>query len=462
MLDLLEQQNSLTVNQWKIFTACLFSIVIDFFDFALIGFVLAFFVKEWHLTFGQSGAILFASGVAAIPGGIIFGWLGDRIGRRKVFMMMILTLSFGTGVTALAPENGWIFIAAMRFIVGLGVGGLAAVDLPLLQEFVPASKRGWVSGLSIGLLPLGPLLAALLSASLGAIIGWRGLFAIGLVPAAFAFVIRLWVPESPRWLFGQGRFEEARRSLAWALKLDPGEIQLPASLPEQPRVSWLELFKYPRSIAAAILTGLSSTGAVGVALWGATLLVLVLKVTPTEAAYLSVWIALIGIPGRALGAWLSDALGRRWAGFLLSVAAGCGTMLAGYLHGAYIGAASAFFLMLLLASFFSNASFSVVFPYMAELWPAKLRASGFGLVYGCSNIAKFIGPAGLAIIAGASNYVAPQATLDALVPAFNYFAAWYLLAVVGFLFIGIETRGRTIEELDAALARPVPIRAAAR
>jgi len=58
----------------------------------LIGFVLAFFVKDWHLTFGQSGVILFASGVAAIPGGIFFGWLGDKIGRRKVFMMMILIL----------------------------------------------------------------------------------------------------------------------------------------------------------------------------------------------------------------------------------------------------------------------------------------------------------------------------------------------------------------------------------
>jgi MFS transporter, putative metabolite:H+ symporter len=461
MLELLEQQKTLTVNQWKIFTACLFSIVIDFFDFALIGFVLAFFVKDWHLTFGQSGTILFASGVASIPGGIFFGWLGDKIGRRTVFMMMILILSFATGATALAPENGWVFIAVMRFIVGLGVGGLAAVDLPLLQEFVPASKRGWVSGLSIGLLPLGPLLAALLTASLGSIIGWRGLFAIGLVPAAFAFVIRLWVPESPRWLFGQGRFEEARRSLAWALKVDPGEIQLPASLPGQPHVSWLELFKYPRSIIVAIMTGLSSTGAVGVALWGATLLVLVLKVTPVQAAYLSVWIALIGIPGRALGSWMSDAMGRRWAGSFLAVGASCTTMLAGYLHGVNIGAVSVFFILLLAASFFSNASFSVVFPYMAELWPAKLRASGFGLVYGCSNVAKFIGPAGLAVIAGASNYVAPKATLDALTPAFIYFAAWYLLAVVGFLFVGIETRGRTIEELDAALAQRGPVRAAA-
>lgn len=454
MLDLLEQQKNLTLNQWKIFAACLFSIVIDFFDFALIGFVLAFFVKDWHLTFGQSGAILFSSGIAAIPGGIFFGWLGDKIGRRNVFMMMILILSFATGATALAPEHGWVFVAAMRFIVGLGVGGLAAVDLPLLQEFVPASKRGWVSGLSIGLLPLGPLLAALLSASLGAVIGWRGLFAMGLVPAAFAFLIRLWVPESPRWLFGQGRFEEARRSLAWALRMDPGEIQLPASLPEQVRVSWLELFKYPRSIVAAIMTGLSSTGAVGIALWTATLLVLVLKVTPVQAAYLSVWIALVGIPGRALGAWLSDALGRRWAGFYLSVGAGVSTMFAGYLHDLLIGSVSVFFLMLMAASFFSNASFSVVFPYMAELWPAKLRASGFGLVYGCSNVAKFIGPAGLAVIAGATNYVAPKATVAAMVPAFDYFAAWYALAIIGFLFIGIETRGRSIEELDVALSEP--------
>jgi putative MFS transporter len=158
---------------------------------------------------------------------------------------------------------------------------------------------------------------------------------------------------------------------------------------------------------------------------------------------------------------MSDTLGRRWAGSFLAIAASCATLLCGYLHEVFIGTASVFFLLLMLASFFSNASFSVVFPYMAELWPSKLRASGFGLVYGCSNVAKFIGPAGLAVIAGASNYVAPKATLDALTPAFIYFAAWYLLAVIGFLFVGIETKGRTIEELDTALARPVAIKAAA-
>ena len=462
MLELLDRQTSLTVNQWKIFTACLFSVMLDFFDFFLIGFVLAFFVRDWHLTFGETGTILFASGIAAIPGGIFFGWLGDKIGRRKVFMITILTFSLATGLMALTPERGWVFLAVMRFIVGLGVGGLAAADLPLLQEFVPASKRGWISGLSIGLLPLGPLLAATLSAYLGAIIGWRGLFACGLVPALMAFVIRLWVPESPRWLFSQGRFEEARRSLAWALKIDPREIALPTSLPEQRKAAWLELFKYPRSVAAAVMTGLSQTGGVGLALWGVTLLVLVLKVTPAEASFLSIWIALVGIPGRVVGSWLSEALGRRYGGALLSATAAMVMSLAGYLHNAYLGGASLFFIFMMLQSFFANGNASIVFPYMAELWPASLRASGFGLVYGMSNLGKFIGPAGLAVIAGASNYVSPKATLAAIVPGFNYFAFWYLLAVVAFLFVGIETKGRTIEELDAVLARPTaPVKVAA-
>jgi Sugar (and other) transporter len=250
MIELLDQQQSFTINQWKIFTAVILSIMLDFFDFLLIGFVLAFFVQDWHLTYGQSALILFSSGVAAVPGAMFFGWLGDKIGRRRVFMMTVLTFSLATGAMALTPDRGWLYLAVMRFIVGFGVVGVAAVDMPLLQEFVPAEKRGWISGLSIALVPGGGLLAATFATYLGGIVGWRGLFALGLLPALLAFLIRVWVPESPRWLISRGRIEEARRSLAWALQIEPEAIAVPTSLSRSQKALWLEIFKYPRSIAA--------------------------------------------------------------------------------------------------------------------------------------------------------------------------------------------------------------------
>src|SRR5215469_16158922 len=116
MIELLDRQQSLTINQWKIFTAVILSIMLDFFDFSLIGFVLASFVQDWHLTYGQSALILFSSGVAAIPGGILCGWLGDKIGRRKVFIITILTFSLATGAMALTPDGDWVYLTVMRFV----------------------------------------------------------------------------------------------------------------------------------------------------------------------------------------------------------------------------------------------------------------------------------------------------------------------------------------------------------
>lgn len=461
MLELLERQQSLTANQWKIFGAGVFAVMLDFFDFFLISFVLAFFVGTWHLTYGESALILLSSGVASIPGGWVFGWLADKIGRRKVFIITVLTFSIATGLMAFTPHHSWGYLVAMRFIVGLGVGGMAPCSLTLVQEFVPTSKRGLIGGLTTGLLPAGPLLAAMLTAWLGPVIGWRGLFAVGLLPAFMALVIQAWVPESPRWLITQGRIEDARRALAWALRMDPAAVPLPTVLPEKQPVAWGELFRYPRSIAAGCLTGLAQTGAVGLALWGVVLFVLVLRVTPAEAAYLTIWVSLIALPGRALGAWLSEAIGRRYGGALTAAAGAVSMLLAGYMHDWFIGAVSVYYLMNLVQSFFGNANFAVVFPYMTELWPANLRASGFGLVYGVSNLGKFIGPAGLALIAGASNYLTPNATEGAIIPAFIYFAAWYVLGAAAFLFVAIETRGRTLEDIDTALARPATVRVVA-
>ena len=155
-----------------------------------------------------------------------WGWLADRIGRRIVFIGTVLNFSIATGLLYFTPDNGWVYLTIMRFFVGTGVGGLYCVDLPLVQEFMPSSKRGWVGGLVTCVIPLGVGLGAVLGAFMGSD-QWRLLFAIGVLPALVVLLVRLWVPESPRWLCRQGRYEEARKSLAWALQVEPSSLPMP-------------------------------------------------------------------------------------------------------------------------------------------------------------------------------------------------------------------------------------------
>lgn len=462
MIEALERQQKLTINQWKIFGAATLGDMLDFFDFFLIGFVLAFIVKDWHLTYGQSGAILLASGIAAPFGSAFWGWVSDRIGRRKAMILTVLNFTVPTGLMALAPDGGWLFLAICRLFVGFGVTGLYSVDIVVVQEFVPAAKRGWVTGLTTTLLPAGLLLGGLLGKYLAVYIGWRGLFAVGLLPAALTLWVRAWVPESPHWLIRKGRFEEARKSIAWALMVDPKTIQLPATVPPVQSMPWREIFRHPRSIIVGCLTGLTQTGGVALALWMVTLFVMVLHVTPAQASGLVIWVSVMGILGRFFCSWISDAMGRRGSIILSCLIAAATMSLAGYLHEVLLGTVSVFYLMILANQFFGSGNYSVVGPYMAEIWPAQIRASGMGLVYGVGNLGKFIGPAGLALIAGSANYVSPKATLAALIPGMNYFAMWYVIGAIAVIF-GLETRGRTIDEIDAEMARsaarPEPARA---
>jgi putative MFS transporter len=166
MLERLENQKKLTANQWKIIATANVGDMLDVFDFFLIGYVLAFILKDWQLTFGQSAAILVSAGLGAVPGALFWGWMDDRIGRRKVFILTALNVALATGVMYFTPDQGgwvagWIFLTFFQFFVGFGNAGLIAVDIPLVQEFVPARKRGWVSGLTTTLLPAGNILGAI-------------------------------------------------------------------------------------------------------------------------------------------------------------------------------------------------------------------------------------------------------------------------------------------------------------
>lgn len=453
MLELLEKQVRLTSNQWKIIVAAILGDMLDFFDYYLIGFVLAFVIKGWHLTYGQSAWILLAAGVGAVPGAFFWGWMADRIGRRKAFIGTALNFSIATGIMALTPNSGgWIFLTILRFFVGFGVSGLFAVDQALVQEFVPTHKRGWVGGLVTACLPVGLFVGAVLGKWLEPHVGWRGLFAIGLLPALLTILIRVWVPESPRWLIRKGRLDEARKSIAWALGVSPNEIQLPATaLKEEPHTPWREIFKYPRSCIVSCLVSLSQTGGNGLVLWVVTLFVLIIKITPQQASGLVIWLSLSGFAGRLFFSYLSDAIGRRASGAIVGIAGGILLVAAGYFYNVFIGGMSLFFLLITIQRFFGDGSYAVIGPYSAEIWPSQLRASGMGFGYGVGNIGKILGPLGLAIIVGTSNFVKPQATMEAIFPAMLYLGFWYAQAGIVFWFFGTETRGRSIEEIDAEM-----------
>ena len=469
MLKLLEQQKKLTSNQWKLICTANVADLLDFFDFFLIGYVTAALTKEWSLPYWQGGAILLASGLGAVPGAFIWGWLGDRIGRRTVFIWSAVTISLATGIMVLTPGPsgaipGWLFLMFFRFFVGIGNAGIFTIDLPLVQEFMPAYKRGWVSALVTTLLPGGSMLAGLIAAWLLPIIGWRYLFLVGLAPLVLVFMIRFWVPESPRWLIRMGRHEEARQSLAWALMIDPRQIDLPQTMPPQAQTRWLELFKYPKLVAAGCLTGMTQTGGASLGLWGATLLVIVLNTSPAHAAFLMVFVNLAGILGRFSITALIEPMGRRGAGTLYCVLSAILLVFAGYAYDMFIGTWSVYYILIVAQGFFSSAIYTVVGPYMSEIWPARLRSSGMGFSYGVGNLSgKVLGPFGLALIMGAGDIIKPAApNLVMLGPAFIYFASWYILGVVGFWVFGPETKGRTFEEMDDELAAAPANAAAAR
>jgi putative MFS transporter len=458
MFEVLDQRTSLTGNQKRIVAAAVLGDMLEFFDYFLIGFVLAFVVGPWKLTFMQSAIVLLSSGIGAMLGAAFWGWMADKIGRRPVFNLTILNFSLATGALYFTPDGGWIFLSLLRAVVGFGVGGLYCVDLPLVQEFMPASKRGFIGGLVTAFIPVGVMIGSLFAAYLAPAVGWRGLFAAGVLPALAILVVRVWVPESPRWLLRQGRVADAKKSLAWALEMDPKDLPDPTPLESETTASnFLDLFKYPRSLIVSWLGNLGAqTGSYGVALWAPTLFMLILHISPSDAAKSMIALTIGGVVGRVIFSMLSESIGRRRAGGLLGFGAALFIALAGVFHSEMVFGVSVFWLLLICASFFSDGGFAVVGPYAAEVWPSHLRTSGMGSAYGFGGLGKIIGPLGLALVVGSSNVVKPEATLDAIQPAFLYLASWFALAGAVYFFLGIETKGRSIEEIDSDL-KGVPV-----
>jgi putative MFS transporter len=457
MLQQLDRQTTLTTHQKKLIAAGTFGVVLEFLDYFLIGFVLTFIAKPWGLTFGISSVILLSSGVGAMVGATFFGWLADAIGRRKVFLTTIAVFTVATGALVVTPESkeiGWIYLTVFRFLIGFGAGGLYCVDLPLIQEFVPTNKRGVVTGLVTSAVPCGFLIGSALVALFAGIIGWRGLMGVCVVLALMTLLIRAWIPESPRWLIQNNRLEEARKAVAWALMVDPATLPLTATVRRGPQPKLRELFRYPRSVAVSWITNLGTqTGYYGLTLWAPTLIVQFLHVPPQQAAVYMIFVTLAALAGRIVLSILSEKIGRRASGVLCGGGA-VAMLLVAALFGDLLASMAAFFLgVLMIAFFFGEGGFAIVGPYAGEVWPTTLRTSGMGAAYGFGGIGKIIGPLGLALMVGASASTAPTAAGISYQSAFFYFAAWYAVSALAFLFLGIETKGRTIEAIEEELEK---------
>ncbi len=185
----------------------------DFYDLVLFSFLLVPIGKDLALTRFQEatllGIVLGASGI----GGILFGYLSDRYGRRAVMTWTILVYSTGTALTALS--TGFWTVLIFRLITGLGVGGEWAVGHALLAESTPQRLRGRASALLQAGEPMGVGLAAITGFLVAPLIGWRVVFLLSSVTALLVFVVRSHLPESQLWLAQK----EERLSPAQTLRL---------------------------------------------------------------------------------------------------------------------------------------------------------------------------------------------------------------------------------------------------
>jgi len=194
--------------------------ILDGLEVTLAGTVAGALKQSSVLQFSNADVGLAGSAylAGAVLGALFFGWLTDRLGRKKLFFITLTVYLLATAATAFS-WNLWSFLL-FRFITGAGIGGEYAAINSTIQELIPARVRGWTDLVINGSFWVGAALGAVAAIVLldPAVIdpehGWRAAFLIGAVLAGIVFFMRLWLPESPRWLMTHGRADEAEKVVA--------------------------------------------------------------------------------------------------------------------------------------------------------------------------------------------------------------------------------------------------------
>jgi putative MFS transporter len=419
----------------------------EFYDFFLVGYLVSVLAPSWHLTYGQSAMMLLSSGVGAIVGSLVGGMLADAFGRKMMVWGGGLIFSLGAAGCALIPDGAWILFSILRFVVGFGSIAAVSAQNPLIVEMTPTRYRTFVSSMMVAPVALGTMFAAMISASLLPVIGWRGVAATGAIPIVTSLLIAWIAPESVRWLLSRGRSADARREAAKLLGVPENCVTLPKAIePTRKPGSLSELFQDQKRFwwVVVIWTGIS-TGTYGVILWGPTILSQLLKISAHEAAHYFVYASIASFLGRLLFSVLPLYIGRRGAA-LVGTSVSVLVMLAIVaFHHEFIAGWSVFALLVIFGAAFYSGSFSNMSPYVVEVFPVSLGGRAFGLAQAANGVGKILGPVCLALIAGSNDVVSPKATADAIAPAFLFLATCEFAALIAIFAYRREPHGKPMD-----------------
>ncbi len=333
----------------------------------------------------------------AVSGALFFGWLTDRLGRKKLFFITLVVYLAATAATAFS-WNLWSFVL-FRFLTGAGIGGEYAAINSTIQELIPARVRGWTDLVINGSFWLGAALGAL-----GAIVlldpalidleyGWRLAFLIGALLAVVIFFMRLWLPESPRWLMTHGRPVEAERVVAAIERQVYGAMPIPAG--DLPRVRLRARSHTPLiEVAHTLLKRYRGRTLVGLSLMGAqaffynaiffTYALVLTDFYAIPANHVG-WYILPFAAGNFLGPLLLgrlfDVIGRRPMIAFTYITSGVLLTVSGYLFAQGMLTATQQTLAWTIVFFFASAAASSAYLTVSETFPLEIRALAIAFFY---------------------------------------------------------------------------------
>ncbi|HEY9290624.1 MAG TPA: MFS transporter [Microlunatus sp.] len=377
---------------------------LDGFDLLILSFALSGIIAAFGLTNAQAGSLTTFTLLGAVLGGIVFGILSDRYGRVRMLTYSVIFFAVFTGLSALA--QGYYDLAAYRFVAGIGIGGEFGIGMTLAAEATPARLRARAtSWVGIGF-QCGVLAAALVSAPVISVFGWRGLFVVGAVPAVVAIIIRKRLPESPKFL--QRNTETAERG---------PRLRLRYLIADKATVGY--------SLAMIILTAVQNFGYFGIISWLPTYLA---KSVGLDLKASAAWTA-VTVIGMMTGiitfGQLADRVGRRPAFRIFQIGAAASVLVYSQLHDP-----TAILIGGFVMGLFANGMLGGYGALMAELYPTEARATAQNVLF---NIGRGIGgfaPFLIALVATANGFGYALALLSSI----------YLLAFLA-MFLIPERKG---------------------